>query len=236
MNRVILPHERALIAEVDALEHDHLPAGQIREKLGTGLRALESAQLAQPVGSNCDRSYRAVHTSGKRPLSQITLMVLHDEEANTALAAALWFENQAAGGSATLCIDDVICYRTLDDDDIPWGAPGGNYHGLHFEQAGYASWTPNQWTPKHHATIDRCAYKVAFHIRKYRRNGCQVKFLDHTELERGNLKGITTHAECTKAFGGTHVDPGKNYPLDIFMSRCEAFYAAMAVNFPGLSP
>lgn len=231
MSGVILPHETARIAQVDRIEHDHagreaIHAHALAHASGVSLAAAAPA----PIAANCDRTYRAVHSSGKRPLDQIWTMLLHDEEASTALAAALWFTNPASGGSATFCIDDAHCFRTLGDDDIPWGAPGANYHGLHFEQAGFAAWHRNEWTPKHHAEIDRCAFKVAFHIRKYRANGCKVVFLDHTDLERGRLKGITTHAECTKAFGGTHTDPGAGYPIDVFMARCEAFYAAMTIK------
>lgn len=230
MNTLILPHQHDLIAAADALEHDHVGAERMNRNVPRRLAAAAAAAPAASVGANCDRTYHAVHSSGLRPLDQITLMVLHDEEATTALSAALWFENPASGGSATLCIDDVHCYRTMADNEIPWGAPGANYHGLHFEQAGYASWKRDTWTLQHHATIDRCAFKVAYHIHKYRGNGCRVAFLDHTALAAGQLHGITTHAECTKAFTGTHVDPGPGYPIDVFMARCEAFYAAMTVK------
>ena len=229
MSVLILPHQHDLIAAVDALELDHVSAEKKDKHLPRRLLAAHAA-APTPIAANCDRTYRAVHSSGKRPLDVITLMVLHDEESSTALSAAVWFTNPASGGSATLCLDDLRCYRTLGDDDIPWGAPGANYRGLHFEQAGYAAWTRNTWLTQHHATIDRCAFKVAFHVKRYRGNGCQVKFLDHAALASGNLKGITTHAECTKAFGGTHTDPGADYPIDVFMARCEAFYAAMTMT------
>jgi len=31
------------------------------------------------------------------------------------------------------------------------------------------------------------------------------------------LRGFTTHYEVTKGLGGTHVDPGKHFPLDRYL-------------------
>lgn len=224
---LILPHELERIAEVDAIEHVHARRTVVERHVAA--RVLAGVAPVMPIASACDRRYRAVHSSGKRPLSQIALMVLHDEEALTALTAAAWFANTASAGSAHLCNDDRSCFRCLDDADIPWGAPGANYRGLHFEQAGFASWPRTTWTLQHHMTIDRTAFKVAFHIHKYRANKIPVAFVDHVGLQAGR-KGITTHAECTKAFGGTHTDPGRGYPIDVFMARCEHFYAALTVR------
>lgn len=226
MNMMILPHAKTEIEKVDAIESVHASAKIVMDNFrNLGLSAVADIQ-PMPIGANCLRTFKAVHNSGRRPVNEIWWMVLHDEEAFTARSAAAWFQNPDSAGSAHLCNDDRECYRCLDDSYIPWGAQGANYHGLHFEQAGFASWSRTNWTLEHHMTLDRTAFKVAYHIKKYRENGIKVDFIDHRGLQQGK-KGITTHAECTKAFGGSHTDPGAGYPIDVFMARCEHFYAAL---------
>lgn len=145
---------------------------------------------------------------------------MHDEEAPTAQAAASWFENPDSRGSAHLCVDDNICYRTLENEQVPWAAPGANLHGFHIEQAGYAKWSAVIWQ-KHMRTLNRAAYKAAYHCHKF---GIPPVFVKASGLKDGK-KGITTHAECTKAFGGDHTDPGLLWPRVLFMSRVKFYYA-----------
>lgn len=137
---------------------------------------------------------------------------MHDEEAPTALSAAAWFANPKSAGSAHVCVDDKECYRTLPDMMIPWAAPGANTQGLHIEQAGWASWSRMMWL-KHLLTLHRAAMIAARWSIHY---DIPLRFLHAPELKAGE-KGVTTHAECTKAFGGTHTDPGPEWPQGRFM-------------------
>ena len=102
-------------------------------------------QRTTAISAPCSRRFRAVHTSGRRDPRRIRWIVLHDEEAKTAVAAAAWFTNPESQGSAHLCVDDVICFRTLDNADIAWGTPGANEDGFHIEQAGFARWSAVIW-------------------------------------------------------------------------------------------
>jgi hypothetical protein len=97
--------------------------------------------VASPNSAACSRKYRAVRTSGTRNPATIRLIVLHDEESATAESAAQWFANPKAQGSAHLCVDDLVCFRTLNNEDIPWAAQGANERGFHIEQAGFARWS-----------------------------------------------------------------------------------------------
>jgi hypothetical protein len=195
------------------------------------------------IKADCDRRYfPAVHQSGKRKLSDIWWIPLHDEEAPTARSAAGYFQMRQSGGSAHLCIDDKECFRCLSNETIPWGASSApqleaNLHGFHIEQGGYARWLPGQWL-LHKKTIDRAAYKTAFHLKKFK---LPVQFVDATDLVRGArsghpVKGVTTHAEITKAskkldpnnaWKYTHTDPGLFWPRRWFMKRVQAFYAEL---------
>ena len=178
-------------------------------------------RLPMPV---CNTSIEAVHHGGIRPLSQIRLIVLHDTEGPTAINAAHYFANEASSGSAHYVVDDLECYQTLPDDIVPWGATGDrvNEDGIHIEQAcgGEAScykWTRAQWL-EHEATILKAA---AIAQNKGRDYNIPMRFLTAADMKRlGNdARGITTHWEVTKAFDvdGGHVDPGTQYPIDVFM-------------------
>jgi hypothetical protein len=176
--------------------------------------------MATNVTSVCDTTYTARRNSGRRPLSAIKWIVMHDTEGGTAEQIARYFASSAAQGSAHLVVDDTSCYRCLDNDQVPWAAPGANTAGFHIEQCGYARWTSIIWSSKHRATLERAAYKTALHCRRF---GIPPYFVEAADLNMGK-RGVTTHAECTKAFGGSHTDPGPGWPRWWFMRRVRAYY------------
>lgn len=196
-----------------------------------------------PIKAECDRRYLpAYHHSGHRSIDDIRWVVLHDEEAPTARSAAAYFRLRTSGGSAHICVDDEECFRCLPNDMIPWGASSApqlqvNLHGFHVEQGGYAKWLPGRWL-LHRKTIDRAAYKTAIHLKKF---NLPVQFVDAYDLERGArsghpVKGVTTHAEITRAskkldprnaWKYDHTDPGLFYPRRRFMKRVAAYYAEL---------
>ena len=163
----------------------------------------------QPYDSACSRQYTAVRQSGRRNLAQIGVIVIHCTQSNSARSSAQWFENTRAQGSAHLVVDDVECYRTLDNEVIPWGAKGANTRGFHIEIAGFAEWSQGEWM-KHREALRRAAYKAAVHAKKF---GIPIRWLTPAQLKAGQ-KGFVTHAMCTQAFGGTHSDPGRQCPTD----------------------
>jgi hypothetical protein len=172
----------------------------------------------QPLAAECSREYAAVRQSGRRSLSQIGLIVIHCTQSNSARSSAQWFENTRAQGSAHLVVDDVECYRTLDNEVIPWGAKGANTRGFHIEIAGFAEWNHGEWM-KHEQALRRAAYKAAMHAKKF---GIPIRWLTPEQLKAGQ-KGFVTHAMCTTAFGGTHSDPGRQCPTDQLLEWAKAF-------------
>jgi hypothetical protein len=214
--------DHVAIAEVDKKENKH-----------PGLQTLLSieANLAgtpkfTPYSDNCNTAFHASKNSGKRPLSVIDLIVMHATQGGTARSNASYFSGAKAQGSAQLVVDDYACYRCLADDEIPWGAPGANYHGLHIEQCAFTSWLKTMWSTTHRRTLFRAAYKAALHCKRY---GIKTRFLTASNLKTGMRNGITTHAECTKAFGGTHTDPGTGWPRLFFMTTVKSFYVVIKV-------
>jgi hypothetical protein len=174
---------------------------------------LRAPRPAQPIPARCSREFRAVRRSGARDLSQIGLVVIHCTQSNSARSSAQWFANPAAQGSAHIVVDDFECYRTLEDDDIPWGAKGANTRGFHIEIAGWAQWNRQRWL-NHERGLRRAAFKGAFHADKFR---IPIRLLTVAQLRSGQ-RGFATHHLCCQAFTGTHTDPGSHFPIEQFLN------------------
>lgn len=213
----------AEIARVNQIECEH-PSVETLRSLEMHLAI--PAQFV-PYAENCNTSFKASKSSGKRPLSVINLIVEHATQGGTARSNAIYFNSAAAQGSTHLVVDDFTCYRCLPDDEIPWGAPGANYNGFHIEQCAYSSWLKAMWSKTHRRTLLRAAYKTALHCKRY---GIRVRFLTAANLKNGMRDGITTHAECTIAFGGDHTDPGTGWPRLLFMTMTRAAYVVIKVR------
>lgn len=173
----------------------------------------QTVKLSDP----CSRKYTATYHGPKRSLDRIRLLVLHDTEGRTAESAARYFASPERTGSAHFCIDGAVCYRTLDPTTVAWGAPGANYDGLHFEQAGFAHYTRAEWIAS--GVVERTAYRVAFWAHQL---GIPLRWLTDAQVKGGTARGLTTHAQVTRCFPGPghdHTDPGPNYPRDVLLQR-----------------
>lgn len=177
-----------------------------------------------PIKAVCRRDYYpAFRSSGHRPESAIKWIVLHDTEGGSADSVARYFASSSAQGSTHLVVDDQQCQRCLPNTAIPWGAQGANFAGFHIEQCGFASWGADTWKRLHWRTLERAAYKTALHCKKF---GIPARFCFAADLRAGK-PGVTTHAECTKAFGGSHTDPGSGWPRVFFMATVKGYLFAM---------
>lgn len=178
-----------------------------------------------PITAACNTRFRALRSSGSRPDSAVKWIVLHSTEGGTAESVARYFASTKAQGSAHLVVDDADCYRCLGNTVIPWAAPSANEAGFHIEQCGFAKWDAALWS-RHWRTLERAAYKTALHCVHF---GIPPQFLVAAELRR-ELHGVTTHAECTRAFGGDHTDPGRLWPRRSFMRRVQEYHAALVAT------
>ena len=184
----------------------------------------EALRPEQPIKASCLRDFTAIRTSGTRSLSVIRWIVIHSTEGSSARSSAQWFTNPETQGSAHLLVDDLECYRTLNNDIIPWGAPGANTMGWHLELSGKAAFSQSQWLDRK-KTLRRGAFKAARHAKQF---GIPIKMLSAAEIKQGK-KGFVTHALCTQAFNtpGGHSDPGPNFPRDTFMQMTAEFAAEL---------
>lgn len=176
----------------------------------------------QDLKAACKRTFTAAHHSGPRGNAKVKWVVLHTTEGDTAAGAAAWFANPKSAGSAHLVVDDDTCYRTLPNRMIPWAAPGANTNGIHIEMAGHARWTANEWRARVW-TVKRAAYKTAAHCHEY---GVPLRWVGKWGLRAGR-KGVTTHKDCSDAFGGDHWDPGAGFPKTLFMGYARTYLNQM---------
>jgi N-acetyl-anhydromuramyl-L-alanine amidase AmpD len=177
--------------------------------------------------ANDKRGYPFVQAKNYTLVSQdkprkLDLLVIHTMEAlekpATATNVALWFASSTAPkASAHFCIDDNHVIQCVRVQDVAWHAPGANNNGIGLEHAGYASQTSADWQDVYSQNVllnsanlagELC---LAFSI--------PAEFVDAAGLRAGK-RGITTHAEVTKAFPGpgrTHWDPGPNFPMEEYL-------------------
>lgn len=164
------------------------------------------------------------YTKGPRK-GKIRLIVIHtmesQEKPTTAESVAKWFAGPTAPqASAHFCVDNNSAVRVVDDQDIAWGAPGANSDGLHIELAGSASQTQGQWRDEYSlGVLDQAAKVAANWCIKY---NIPVRRLNLNQLVDGKTAGFIGHIDATRAFpqyGGSHTDPGKNFPWNIFLNK-----------------
>jgi len=168
---------------------------------------------------------------------RIIWLVLHDMQApnkgGTAAAVANYFATmdvpRSGGASAHECIDNGTVIQCVQDGDVAWAAPGANSLGYHFEMTGYAAQATNEWLdPYGHDMLAIASGRVRA---KADEKGIPMVFRRAPDLTAG-LPGITTHFECSKAFGGDHWDPGPGFPIDYFISLVLGQPAPVPVSTP----
>jgi hypothetical protein len=149
-----------------------------------------------------------------------TLIVIHDmespEKGDTAENVARYFQNINRPASAHYCIDVDSIVQCVPDNRVAYHAPGANRVGIGLEHAGYASQTAADWTDSYSKAMLGNSIKLSADLcRKY---GIRAQFLSAANLVAGNMNGITTHAEVSKAFHlSTHTDPGPNFPIEYYI-------------------
>jgi hypothetical protein len=151
------------------------------------------------------------------------LIVLHSmeaaEAANTAENVADWFAGKrgpAPRTSCHYCVDSDSVIGCVPPDRIAWHAPGANAHGIGIEHAGYARQTRAQWLDDY--SLSMLSLSASLTAWLCTRFGIPILFIGAEHVRRG-WRGITTHAEVTRAFPekGSHTDPGPFFPMSDYL-------------------
>lgn len=161
-------------------------------------------------------------TPANRSPEDIMYIVIHDMEVDEdSLTSAEGVGNFFSGpnaprGSTQYGIDQDSIVQYVEDHDVAWGAPNVNHNGLHFEHAGYARQSREEW-------LDEVSLKILKRSapltrRKADECGIELKHLNDDELRSGNVKGFIGHLDATRVLGGgDHWDPGYDFPWDVYM-------------------
>jgi N-acetylmuramoyl-L-alanine amidase len=150
-------------------------------------------------------------------------VVIHDMEASEtptrAESTAAYFQSPSDGRnvSSHYCVDDNSVVQCVLLSDVAWtvGNRPGNYRGINWELAGFASQTREQW-------LDTYGTNMFNQMMPIMRADMTEYGIPATRCTIDDLKafkkGITSHNDLRVAFGGTtHTDPGSNFPWDYFM-------------------
>lgn len=164
----------------------------------------------------------AANWSRHLPAGPKSVIVLHCMEWPETATSAEWCAGFFAGkqgqppqASAHYCVDDdsVIC--SVPPDRIAWHAPGANANGIGIEHAGYARQSRTQWLDEYSLRMLQLSAELTAWLCK--RFGIPVQFIMAEHLKRG-ARGITTHAEVSRAFGkSSHFDPGPFFPVNDYI-------------------
>jgi N-acetyl-anhydromuramyl-L-alanine amidase AmpD len=158
--------------------------------------------------------------------SQVDFIILHTmetpETSGRAISVAQWFAGpDAPQASAHYMVDADQVVQSVDEKDIAWQVQStndvGNNRGIGIEHAGYAAWTPQDWsTPDAEAELKLSAQLTADIAKRW---NIPLVWLDEAALQRGE-RGFTGHAQITNAFnhGVGHTDPGPNFPVDHYLA------------------
>lgn len=112
---------------------------------------------------------------------------------------------------------DSVC-QSVREEDIAFHAPGANHNGVGIELSGRARQSQAEWQdPFSFAMLELAAELTASICYRW---GLPMVFVPRETLKLPGARGITTHAEVSKAFErSTHWDPGPHFPMAWFIER-----------------
>jgi len=153
------------------------------------------------------RHYTPAHRGNVRV---IVIHTMEEPLANgTARRVAEWFASeQSAIASAHFCVGPDEIISCVPVDAVAYGAPGANADGVHIEHAGYAHFTAAEWsTPLADAMLRRSAVLVADLCEQFDIPAEHIG----SEGITANARGLCGHVDVSRAYGGTHWDPGSGW-------------------------
>jgi hypothetical protein len=174
--------------------------------------------------------------AGGRPTPAYVVIHVTDgsEGPNAAEAGAVYDKVRTDSVSTHLFVDSDSAVREVRDIDTAYAAfPKGNALGIQVEICGLAAQTVAQWhDAASTATLKLAAFEVAVLCQDH---GLPVRHLTIAECRAAwyapgpGTRGIVSHYDVTRAYpedGGSHTDPGPNFPWVEFLVMVREYLAA----------
>jgi hypothetical protein len=174
------------------------------------------------------------YTKAGRADSSIKWIVLHvmqaPEKLSTAEGTQNYFASTSVKASTHFSCDADSTVQSVMIADVAYGAGGANAAGVHIEQAGYSEQSAADWSDEYsqRMLVEQVAPLVG---RLAARLQIPLRFVDAAGLKRGD-RGVTTHKQCSDAFGGSHWDPGLAYPMGQVLDVARLWVAGTSTTAP----
>lgn len=154
---------------------------------------------------------------GSRP---VRLIAMHTTEgAMTASSLGAYFYRPEIEASSHVGIDDKTTLQYVSYSRSAWTIRSANPISDNAEICGFASWTREMWLGTHRPRLERAA---AWARARCLARGIPMRWLTLDQVRAG-AAGIIGHVDWTEATGdGTHTDPGRGFPRDVFMQLVTA--------------
>lgn len=157
-----------------------------------------------------------------RPDRRIKFVVIHCTDGHEGktkdydVAAMFAKRDLSPRRSCHYVVDADSATQCVPDDSVAWHCGRtGNLYGVGVEICGFAKQTRAEWLDATSRATLSLAARVTYEL--CRTHNLPTEFQDAAALRAGGL-GITTHAEISAAWKeSTHYDPGKHFPLDLFL-------------------
>jgi N-acetyl-anhydromuramyl-L-alanine amidase AmpD len=169
--------------------------------------------------------------------SLVHWIVLHSMEApekpTTAEAVARWIAGRSGPApdvSFHWGFDNDSSVQSVPEEHVAWHALRANRFGIGYEHAGYARQSRAEWLDDYSESMLWLSARVAATTTCPRWNIPTDNVVDAAGLKRAysdyidrglpvpnELRGFTTHASVTKGLGGSHTDPGVDFPMDEYL-------------------
>jgi N-acetyl-anhydromuramyl-L-alanine amidase AmpD len=173
------------------------------------------------------------YTSGRKP-GQPSVVFIHTTEGSegtpSAENGAAYDQRRTDGTSTHFFVDqDSTIQCVLVRDEAHAARSHGNDVGIQIEVCGRAGQTAAQWADAASAgAIEQCARLIVEIRNKYGAARFPLVNLTPAQLRAGQ-HGFAEHLDATKAWpedGGTHWDPGPNFPWATVFARVKKLEAA----------
>lgn len=133
---------------------------------------------------------------------------------------AFWRRQGLGYGAHFVVSRDGVVSSCLNRTRVAWHVASRNTGSIGIEQSGFARFSAAQWAAREtelNATARVIAHLCAF---------WGIPVVESTE------SGVSTHAEQSRKYGGSHTDPGAHYPFSHVLGMARSYVHAEGWSVP----